>query len=292
MGMVEGGEPGSLVGIGVCHAIARPDPTTGEPSTPEWADSPSATCRGTVQQRAESASAILGPAHPPVGAIKAVAVAARQWRVCAAMLAGASIAQLEGHPWARGLAITAGIVLLAITVLIAALMARVRDCAAELIAEGRETLPVAVVQRQRDRLLTRRRRETLARTLDTMVGEATTPPKIRTTATRPLFDPIVIAGVAAELRAVTARLQTEPAHARGVALTEKLVTDGGSPLYGDCEKRLREKLRSLCSVLDECPTQSPKGLQEPPASRRTCSADSVLPERTSTSTDAPLLLAG
>jgi hypothetical protein len=40
------------------------------------------------------------------------------------MLAGASIAQLEDHPWATPLAISAGIVLLALTTLLAALKQR------------------------------------------------------------------------------------------------------------------------------------------------------------------------
>lgn len=167
------------------------------------------------------------------------------------MLAGASIAQLEDHPWATGLAISAGIAVLAITALIAALVARVRDCATELIAEGRETLPIAAVQRQRRRLLTRRRTKILAKTLDTMVRHATAPPKIRTTATRPLFDPMVIARVGPDLRALIERLQTERAHARGVALIERLIIDGGSPLYRDNEKRLREELHRVRFVLDE-----------------------------------------
>jgi hypothetical protein len=167
------------------------------------------------------------------------------------MLAGASIAQLEDRPWATSLAISSGIVLLALTAVVAALTQRVRDRATDLIAEDRETLPIAAVQRQRQRLLTRRRRKTMARTLDAMVRQATTPPNIRTTAGRPLFDPIVVGRVAADLRGVIARLQTEHTHARGVALTEQLIIDGGSPLYSDNEKRLREELHRVCFLLDE-----------------------------------------
>jgi hypothetical protein len=65
------------------------------------------------------------------------------------MFAGATIAQLEGHAWATSLVISAGIVLLLISAVISALMARMRDCAIELITGGRETLPIAVVQRER-----------------------------------------------------------------------------------------------------------------------------------------------
>lgn len=107
------------------------------------------------------------------------------------------------------------------------------------------------MQSQRQRLLTPKRRKILARTLDTMVRQATTPPKIRTTGTRPLFDPRVVASVAADLRAVIARLHTEHAQARAVALTEQLIVDGGSPLYDHNEKRLREGLHRVRYLLDQ-----------------------------------------
>jgi hypothetical protein len=199
----------------------------------------------------QSATSLLGPAHPLIRATQAVADGARQWRICAAVLAGAIIARLEDHPWATALSLSAGIVLLTLSILVLALVQRLRDRATELIAEGRETLPIAVVQRQRQRLLTPKRRKILARTLDTMVRQATTPPKIRTAGTRPLFDPRVVASVAADLRAVIASLETQHAHARGVALTEQLIIDGGSPLYGHNEKRLREELHRVRYLLDE-----------------------------------------
>jgi hypothetical protein len=167
------------------------------------------------------------------------------------MFAGATIAQLEGHAWATSLVISAGVVLLLISAVISALMARVRDRAIDLITGGRETLPIAVVQRERRRLLTRRRTQILAKTLDTMIRYTTTPPKIRTTATRPLYDPTVITRVAPDLRAVIENLQSEHTHARGVALTEQLITDGRSPLYGENEGRLREELHRVRSALDE-----------------------------------------
>ncbi|HJS94508.1 MAG TPA: hypothetical protein VJ741_09605 [Solirubrobacteraceae bacterium] len=199
--------------------------------------------------RAESACTILGPTHPLARAIETAAGTAKQWRACAAILTGAIIAKTEGHSWATALAVSAGIILLALTALLAALQQLVRDRATALIADD-ETVPITTVQRQRQRLLTRRRSKTLARTLNTMVRQATTPPKIRTTGTRPLFDPAVIAGVSGDVRAVIARLQMEHTHARGVALTEQLITDGGSPLYGHDEERLREELHRVRYVLD------------------------------------------
>jgi hypothetical protein len=52
----------------------------------------------------------------------------------------------------------------------------VRDEAIHLIAEGREALPIAVVQRQHQQLLSRRTKDALARTLETMLRQALSPP--------------------------------------------------------------------------------------------------------------------
>ena len=66
--------------------------------------------------------------------------------------------------------------LAALTVLLLILKQRVSDRAIDLIAEGRETLPIAAVERHRQRLLAQRSRKTLAKTLETMVGRATALP--------------------------------------------------------------------------------------------------------------------
>jgi hypothetical protein len=94
---------------------------------------------------AESARAILGPAHPLTRATEDVTGVTRQWLTCAAILAGSIIAQLEGHPWATGLTASSALVLTALTVLLLMLRARVFDLAIGLIAEGREALPIATV---------------------------------------------------------------------------------------------------------------------------------------------------
>lgn len=205
----------------------------------------------TTSRAEQSAGAVLGPTHPLTRATEAVEGVARQWHSCAAVLAGAIIAELQGHPWAPALAVSAGIVLVALTTLVAALKQRVRDRATALIAEGRETLPIAIVQRQRQRLLARRTRMTLAHTLHAMVRDATSPPRIETIGARRLFDAVVIAAVANDLRAVVSLLQNQHARARGVALTERLITDGGSALYSDNEIRLREELNRVRGVLEE-----------------------------------------
>jgi hypothetical protein len=203
------------------------------------------------ERTAQSAGIVLGRTHPLTRAIAAGGSVGRQWWTCAAALAGALIARMEGDAWAVGVAVSAGLVLLTLTVVLLALRQRTRDEAVHLIAEGREALPIAVVQRQRQRLLSPRTKQTLARTLETMLRQALRPPRIMTRGARPLFSVRVIAGVAPDLRAVVSVLQTQDASARGVALLERLITHANSPLYG-CEAAvLREELRSVRSALGE-----------------------------------------
>ena len=230
---------------------------------PDLTQSPTSSRRraGIVRRRlisgqsgngtAQTAATVLGPTHPLPRAVDAVGRVARQWWACAAIVAGALIAQLERHPWAAALALSAGLVLLTLTVGILALRQRVRDEAIQLIAEGRDALPIAVVQRQRQRLVSRRTTAGLARTLETMLGQALNPPRLMTKGARPLFCIRVIASAAPELRGVISLLQTEPARARGVALIERLITDGGSPLYAREARALREELRRVRSALED-----------------------------------------
>jgi hypothetical protein len=199
----------------------------------------------------QSAGSVLGATHPLTLAIEAAECAARQWLVCAAILTGAAIARLEHHTWTTAIIASSAVVSAAFTVLLIALKQRVRERAMDLIAEGRETLPITAVQRQRQRLLTHRRRKVLARALETMIRDATNPPRIITTSARPLFDVRVIAGVAGDLRAVIGLLETERVRARGVALIERLMSDGGSPLYGRDASLLREELHRVRHALED-----------------------------------------
>jgi hypothetical protein len=163
------------------------------------------------------------------------------------------IAQLEHHAWATAVIAGSALSLVACTALLVAHRQRVADRARDLIAEGREALPIAAVQHQRERLVARRRSEVLARTLETMIRDATHPATIITRGARPLFDVRVIATVAHDLRAVIDLLQTDTARARGVALIERLITDGHSPLYARDAGLLREELYRVRHALEESP---------------------------------------
>jgi hypothetical protein len=250
--MLGGGEPGSLVGTG--RGMPPRDPHRPARSSGRGDEAGVGRAFSAARSRrrvGQAADTVLGPAHPLTRASDAVARVARQWLICAALLAGAIIARLEGHPWATALIASSALILAAFTILLAALKQRLHDRVRDLIAEGREALPIATVQRQRRRLLTRKRRTGLARSFDTMVRYATNPPRIITRGARPLFDVRMIASVAPDLRAVIGLLQTGPARARGVALTERLITDGHSPLYGREAGLLREELRRIRRALGE-----------------------------------------
>jgi hypothetical protein len=84
-----------------------------------------------------------------------------------------------------------------------------------------------------------------------MVQQATHPPKISPRSARPLFDPAVIAAASDDLRAVVLLLEKHAGRARSVALIERLITDGGSPLYARNEKQLHEELRRIRRLFDE-----------------------------------------
>jgi hypothetical protein len=200
---------------------------------------------------ARSAGSVLGRDHPLARAIDATESIGRQWWACAAVDAGALIAQLEDHPWAVAVTISAALVLLTLTVVLLALRQRTRDEAIRLISDGREALPIAVVQRQRQLMLSRRTREALARTLETMLRQAVSPPRITPRGGRSLFSGRVIASVAPDLRAVIGLLRTDTALARGVALTERLIAYGDSPFYARDASALREELRRIRSALEE-----------------------------------------
>jgi hypothetical protein len=147
--------------------------------------------------------------------------------------------------------VSAGLVLLTLTVVVLVLQQRVRDEAIHLIAEGREALPIGVVRRQRERLVSPRTTGGLAGALETMLGQALSSPRIMMRGARPLFSVRVIAIVAPDLRAVIRLLQTGPVRARGVALTERLLSHGDSPLYAREARVLREELHRIQSALEE-----------------------------------------
>ena len=146
-----------------------------------------------------------------------------------------------GGGWAFGLslAIAAAVVQVGLGCRVAALKAARRDVCLDLIVAGHGALPLPCIERMRRRLLERRTRERLARSVDEMVATAARP---RPGAPPPLAPSRVIRAIASELGEVARLLRADPA-ARGVALVEVLLTSAASPLYGREVEPLRQELR-------------------------------------------------
>ena len=198
--------------------------------------------------------AVLGPDHPLTRAVDGLESVGRQSRAVGAVLLGSLIDFTQGVAWAAAAALSAVIVLVGLAIGAAAFAQRRRDRALDLIIEGHEGVPVAAVQRERQRLRAPRTQRLLAGAIDGMVDQALNPPKILGRGARPLFEIAVVALVAEDLRAISRLLRAEHASVRGVALAERLLSDGTSALYRDQADALRGELdRVHDQMTDEPP---------------------------------------
>jgi hypothetical protein len=202
-------------------------------------------CRSARAGDLQPPSAVLGPDHPLTRAIDAVERVRKQSVAVAAVLVG-SLADLSaGAVWAAALALSATVVLLGLIFAIAAFRQRERDRALDLILEGRERVPIAPVQRERRRLGAPRTKRRMACTIEGMLEQTMKPPAPCARSARPFFRVAVVASVADDLHAICQLLRTDHASVRGVALTERLLTDGRSPFYGNEAALLIEELHRI-----------------------------------------------
>jgi hypothetical protein len=192
-------------------------------------------------------SALLGPDHPLARADARLHTVRAQLAVTVLLALAALVAST--FLGAAALHLAVGAAVLAAALAAAELLARanLRERALELIAGGREELPLPAVESERERLSDRRYRRRLARTLD-VIGADPSP--------RDWWSPITahreaVDGAQAELTEVARLLRELPSvRARGVALVTRLVRDGAtSPLYQGPPPRLREELGRIRHVL-------------------------------------------
>jgi hypothetical protein len=196
-------------------------------------------------------SVILGVDHPLTHAIDAAQRIKRHCVVVGAVLVVAVINLGQGASWGAAVVVSATMVLFCYLIAAAALEARKRDRALDLIAEGRERVPLATVQRSRQRLRSARRQRRLARTIEGMIELALSPPDPCSRSARPLFKLRVVSSVAEELQAVCEPRRSASAAARGVALAEKLFGDGTSAFYGADPRPLRGQLQAIQRAMRE-----------------------------------------
>jgi hypothetical protein len=192
-------------------------------------------------------SALLGPDHPLARADSRLRTLRAQLSVTVMMGVVCALASTVAGRRALDLAVGAAAVSLALVGAVLLARASLRERALELIASGREELPLPAVESERDRLSDRRYRRRLARTLDVITAE----PDARDWWAPIAADRDAIRASRAELAEIARLLRDLPnVRARGVALVTRLVRDGASsPLYRGPAPQLREELGRIRHVL-------------------------------------------
>lgn len=199
------------------------------------------TVRPAVQAERSLAETWLGPGHPLVRSLTLSETACQQ--LVASTAAGAAGVVWFAGGWSFGLCLAIGAAVAQAVFACRVVVLRMgrRELCLELTVRGGERLPLPCVERLRRRLLERRAREQLARSLDDLVRAAARSGS-RSELIQPLADRRVIRAVAPELRDVAFLLRGDPA-VRGVALVEWLLTSPATPLYGSEVEPLRAELR-------------------------------------------------
>lgn len=195
-----------------------------------------------------SARALLGDDHPLARVSERVGVLRDQSLAVGAVLFASIAALVAGEAAASWFVIAATVVQAALG-FGAALLAQTRhDCVLDVIIDGHGSLPLIAVQRQRRRLHDPAHRAFLARWLDGLRHDAQRPTPTLPNA-RPVYSARVIAAVAPDLQQIAGLLHSSHARLRGIALTERTLRDGTSPLYGQDVELLRQELHRIRLLL-------------------------------------------
>jgi hypothetical protein len=199
--------------------------------------------------RSPSPRDLLGSEHPFTRANDMLGVLLRQGCAVGLLLLGSIGALILGAAQAVPFVIGSSIVGLVLAALAGEQWDRRRFAARQLVLDGRESLPLAPVQRERRRLLEARTRHYMARSFERVLQHVTRRPAPVPAAVRPLFDVGTVSSVTDDLREIVRLLHSGVAHARGIALAERLLTEGVSPLYGYDAIALRDELRRVRYLL-------------------------------------------
>ena len=141
---------------------------------------------------------VLGQDHPLTRATSRLSVAVEQCFTVSGLLAVGVYGLIDGLSIGLPLAVAAATVLIVLLGRVGALIESRKHRAVDLIAEGRGSLPVEAVVRERRRLLDPSDRERMARTLDVIRAEVARP-GAACHRVQPLYNVSVVRGVASEL---------------------------------------------------------------------------------------------
>jgi hypothetical protein len=185
----------------------------------------------------------LGADHPLARTLDLIRVLLRQSLATSSVLVVSAVGVVLGADRARAPLLAAVAVQLVLAAVLAAVVALKRERARDLIIEGPDVwLPV--LERERRRLLERRRREALASALEDLVRTAERWHRILL-ASRPLYNPLLVRQVGPELLAIASLLRSATIRVRGVARSERLLRNGTSPLFGTEIEELRAELAKI-----------------------------------------------
>lgn len=192
--------------------------------------------------------ALLGPEHPLVRLLERRRMLLRWAAIVGLLLSAGIVALIAGRAMAVALILSAGIVELVLACTAAATAVDLRVRSLELISTGGGNVPIAVVQRIRARLESAGARRRLARDLESLHSTAAAWNPVLA-GQRMTFRPRVILAVGSDLSTLAQRLRAGPADLRGIALLERSLTDGCSPLYGHDPELLRQHLHRIRFLL-------------------------------------------
>jgi hypothetical protein len=196
-------------------------------------------------------ASLLGADHPLVRDVEQLALLLNQLSVALAVLVGGVAALYEGASAAVAVIIAAGIALLLLACRAAVLIESRRVHVLDLISEGGADLPIPAVERMCVRLRHARHRRRLVRSIDALLENGTGAFDLVTAPWR-FMRADLIATVRHELTAIGALLSDDRASLQGIAMMERLVSDGTSTLHGRNPRLLRDDLRRIRFVLETC----------------------------------------
>ena len=206
-----------------------------------------------TEEEQRAADVMLGERHPLARALARVRTVSRQAVAVLALLPGSLAATVAGIGVAP--LFLASTALVAVAYLVAWLTARraLLDRTQDVIARGEDPRSLGVVARERRRLVSRRVRERLARSLEQALDDAfrweRTPPP-----SRPRYGTQFLRDSAADVTAIARKLRAKRVRAQGVALVSRLLGDGErSPRYAGDSKRLHEELGRIRYLLEPPP---------------------------------------
>jgi hypothetical protein len=201
------------------------------------------------RQPSSSPAELLGPNHPLARGERFRHDLRRQSLLTAAALSLSAIAAASGWSWGLPFLIAVAIVQLGLAVILALHSLLQRERARELIIEGRISLPLPVLERERRRLQAPRRAAALADALEDLLQEAERWRPVLP-GRRPILDPRQVRAAAAELGAIAARLRAGAPPLSAVARVERLLASGDSALFDREPAALHQELARIQADLE------------------------------------------